>query len=104
MISPVDFPEKNLVLSAPPNSTEDVQPLPIQAYPSPQNVHLIISKWKLDEDSLEQLKANGGHIFLCVHGNMHPAVSMSTKYVILSEDDVKAEDDILSQTDFEGEL
>jgi hypothetical protein len=100
----VEFPEQNSTLAAPSGMVGDVMPLPIMILPSPDNPQLLISKWKLDDDDLEMIQENGGHIYLAIHAPFHPPVSLATACYVMPTDELLAENASIaemSETEFD---
>lgn len=60
MARPIDFPERNLLLTAPPGHDDTIQPLPVRRADG-----RIISCWQLSAEDLRRI-AETGNIWLSV--------------------------------------
>lgn len=75
MAHPIGFPQANNILGRPPGvSAEDCASLEVF-----QNGKQCISRWQLTESELEQLKRNGGKLYLWVWGATQPPIYVSSE-------------------------
>ncbi len=77
--------EEGSSVASPIDNFEGLEPNQIQLgtlevsdLPSINTGHSIISGWRLESQELEQLRTNGGVVYLCVLGSVQPPVVIST--------------------------
>lgn len=80
-MKPVNFPESNDVLKAPP-SMPDCQDLPIFRLTNP--VDLVISCWEMSEEEFQQI-AKSRRIYLSSWSETHPPIYLSSNNPFISE-------------------
>lgn len=74
-----DFPESNFTFNKPANMTDDqCGPLKVHKGIDGENFPIIISKWKLTDEELEQIKTTGV-VYLTIYGSGMPPVSLSVQ-------------------------
>ena len=75
MAEPVNFPEANVVFKAPIGEEEICGELPCFR---DSEQPLIVSCWQLTDEEIEELKINGGKIFLYNHSSGIAPTALST--------------------------
>jgi hypothetical protein len=77
---PADFPERNFVFTKPSGMTdEQCSDLPVWKGNDRDGFPIIVSKWKLSKEDLEEINRTG-EIWLSLTGNGMPPVSVFTEY------------------------
>jgi hypothetical protein len=77
---PVDFPERNKVFTKPDGMTdEECSDLPVWKGKSTDGIPLIISKWKLSKEDIEEINRTG-ELWLKIVGDTQPPVELTTEY------------------------
>lgn len=77
---PIDFPERNKVFTKPDSMTyEECSDLPAWVGQTPYATPLIISKWKLSKEDIEEINRTS-ELWLKVVGSVQPPVELSTEY------------------------
>ncbi len=71
---PIGFRNANKILNRPADMTA-VECTSIEVY---ADEHVVISKWQFTEEELEEIKANGGKVFLGVRGSTMPPVFLTS--------------------------
>jgi hypothetical protein len=83
MPEPVPFKESNLELLAPRGMSDRCLTLPVFVCPGGHpDAPFMISRWRLTKPEIEKITETGD-IWLWIHCNVHPPVSISTEYPFL---------------------
>ena len=70
MAHPIGFSQANQILGRPPSMTA-AECSSLEVY---RDEKMTISKWQLSDEELEELKRNGGKLFVSVLGTLHPPI------------------------------
>ena len=73
MVFPIGFAEANDIIGRPPGTTPE-QCKSLEVY---RDKHNIVSRWQLTDEDIDELKKNGGKIYLCIWGKETPPVMLS---------------------------
>lgn len=77
---PTDFPERNKIFTKPKQMTdEECMELPVWKGKDTKGFPVIISKWRLSKEDLEEINRTG-EIWLSITGNGMPPVNLFTEY------------------------
>lgn len=83
---PVTFPEQNIVLGKPDNMTdEECMSLPAWRGRNSDGLPVIISKWKLSKEDLDEINRTG-EVWLQIVGPAMPPASVFTEYPFIYPD------------------
>lgn len=80
MAHPIPFRQANQILRRPDGMTSE-ECASLEVF---NDGKLIASRWQLDDDEIEELKRNGGKLYLIIWGQMHPPIAPVVKSPFIS--------------------
>lgn len=76
-MKPTEFKEQNFVLGPAKGDEGKVGSLPVCLGTDENRRPLFVSKWVLEDHDIQELRQNGGCIYIAVYGAEHPPVNIS---------------------------